>query len=425
MNDILIIFVLLLINAYFSMAEVALISAKKAKLTADMKAGSNGARKAIDLMNDPDKFLSTAQIGITIVSIMTGVYSGSTLADGFSVLLQGWGVSIDYSHTVAQSLIVVVATYLSCIIGELVPKRIGIDFADRIAKFIAPSMFFISKMALPFVWLLSKTTEGLMGLCSLPTKCNTVTEEEIKSMIQEGTDSGEVQEVEQDIMERALILGDQKVEALMTHRKDMIFLEETMTAEEVEQVIRDSVYAAYPVSGDDDDDVRGIVTLKDLVLKLGKPGFSLTPLLHRPLFFPENMTVYKALEQLKQNRFNRALVCDEFGGLQGIITLKDILEGLVGTIHEISEEPDIIERNDKNSWLVSGQCLFYDFLAYFEKEDLYTTDYNTLSGLILSQLERIPMEGETIDWKCFVLEVVDMDGNRIDKILVTKKEKKG
>ena len=402
------------------MSEVALISARRSMLQSDAKAGSRSAAKAIRLIDDQDKFLSTVQIGITILSILTGIYSGDVLADDFGEILMGWGVPVYYSHTVSQTIIVIIVTFLSCEIGELVPKRIGIDFANEIAKITAPVMLFFLKVALPFVWLLSRSTEGVMGVLSLPKRSKAVTEEEIKSMIQEGAESGEVQEVEQDIMERVLVLGDQKVEALMTHRKDMVFLEETMSAQEVENVISSSVYAAYPVSGEDEDDVKGIVTLKDLVLKLGKKDFSLSKLLHRPLFFPENMTVYKALAQLKRNRFNRALVCDEFGGLQGIITLKDILEGLVGSIGEVSDEPEIIERADHKSWLVSGQCLFYDFLAYFEQEDLYSTDYNTLGGLILSILERIPAEGETIEWQCFKFEVVDMDANRIDKILVTK-----
>ncbi len=419
MNDLLIIFLLILLNGIFSMTEVALISARKSKLTADMKKGSKAAARALQLAGEPDRFLSTVQIGITLIGILTGVYSSDVLADSFAEVLASWGVPLGYARNVAQALIVVGVTYLSIVVGELVPKRIGLGVADRVAKLVARPMYILSMLAHPFVWILSRSTALLVRFLPLSEADNRVTEEEIKSMIQEGTASGEVQEVEQDIMERALVLGDQRVESLMTHRKELVFLEIDMTAEQVDEVIRNEVHSAYPVLGNGSEDVRGVVVLKDLVLCLWKPDFSLASLVHTPLYFPENMTVYKALEQLRQSRLNRALVCDEFGSLQGIITLKDIMEGLVGSMDSAADEPDIIKRNDGKSWLVSGQCLFYDFLAHFDREDLYSVEFNTIGGLILDQLEHIPHEGEQIVWNGFSFEVVDMDGNRIDKLLVT------
>ena len=228
----------------------------------------------------------------------------------------------------------------------------------------------------------------------------------------------EVQEVEQDIMERALALGDQTVEQVMTHRSDIVFLEASMTSEEVEKIVTEETFAAYPVTGDDPDEVIGVVTVKDLVPHLWKPGFSLRKILHKPLYFPENMTVYKALEELKRNKFNRALVVDEFGSVQGIIVLRDIMEGLVGQIPDEDETMDIVENPDHQSWTVSGQCQFYDFLAFFDEEDLYTPDYNTVGGLILDVLERIPSAGETVKWQTFEFRITRMDGTRIDTLLV-------
>lgn len=266
----------------------------------------------------------------------------------------------------------------------------------------------------------------LVGICLLVLRfrqykaVSRVTEEEVIQTIQEGARSGEVQEVEQDIMERVLVMGDLKVESLMTHRSELVTLDVAMGVGQVENVIRRSPFAAYPLVEGSLDEIRGIVTLKDLVLRLGKPAFNLTRIARQPVYFPENMTVYKALEQLKIGRMNRALVCDEFGSVQGIISLKDILEGLVGTIDVPTETPDIVERSDGRSWVVSGQCSYYDFLAYFDMENRYTSDFTTVGGLVLEQMERIPEEGDNMVWEGFTLRVLKMDENRIDKILVKR-----
>lgn len=418
MSDILVILVLVAFNGFFSLSEVALISARRSRLQAEAKAGSKAARIALRLMDDPDCFLSTAQIGITVVSILTGIYSGETLADDFAVVLEGWGVAPGAAPAVAKTVIVVLATFLQCELGELFPKRIGIDMADAMARFSAPPMLFFARLSFPFVWLLSHTTELLIRLFRLRRDESPVTEEEIKSVIQEGTKAGKVQEVEQDIMERALVMGDCKIEALMTHRADLITLDVKMTPADVEAVVRATPYAAYPVVEGTLDEVRGMATLKELVLSLSKPGFSLRRVLQPPVFFPENMTVYKALAELKKRRSNRALVCDEFGQLQGLISLKDILEGLVGSIDEPRETPDIVARADGRSWVVSGQCAFYDFVDYFNKEVALKTDFVTVGGLILDLLGHIPHEGEHLNWNGLHMRILKMDDTRIDSILV-------
>lgn len=421
MIDILVILVLIFFNGFFSLAEVALISARKSRLQSDAKKGSRTAKAALALQNDPDTFLSTAQIGITIVAILTGIFSGAELSDEFALTLQGWGMDAAYAPFTAKAVIVAIATYLSCELGELFPKRIGIDQAETMAKVTAPLMVFFSKISLPMVWLLSKNTELLNSMLGLHVEKSKVTEEEIKDIIQEGTDAGEVKEVEQDIMERALILGDQTVESLMTHRADIVFLNTEMTVAEIEQILRDEMHAAYPVCDPDDpDQVLGIVTVKDLALNLWKEGFSLLSALHKPLYFPESMTVYNALEQLKKNKFNRALVCDEYGSVQGIIALRDILEGLVGGIPDQVETPDIVESGEEGCWEVSGQCPFYDFLQHFDHEDLYDTDINTVGGLLLDELGRFPQAGEEITWGGFRFKVENMDGTRIDRLTVRK-----
>ena len=402
------------------MSEVALISARKTRLSTDAKKGSKAAGVALKLANDPDRFLSTVQIGITLIGILTGIYSGNKIASDFSDILVSWGIPVNYSATLAQGIIVVIVTYLTIIFGELVPKRIGLSIAEQAAKTVSRPMNLLSTLALPFVWLLSKSTELIFNLSGIKEADNKVTEEEIKSIIQEGTEDGEVQPVEQDIMQRVFLLGDLKVSSIMPHKSDIVWLDTDMGADEVKKLLSQKLYEFYPIAEGDLDHVKGIVNLKDLVLHLYEPDFKLEALIHEAVFFHESMNVYKALEQMKARKISRALVCDEFGVCTGIITLRDILEGLVGTMDAPGEEPDIIKRVSGDGWLVDGQCALYDFLCYFDRQDLFeNAEYHTLGGLILQQLQHIPTSGETLQWNGFHLEIVDMDGARIDKVLVT------
>ena len=404
------------------MSEIAVISARKSSLNTDIKKGNKGAQTALKLANNPDKFLSTVQIGITLIGILTGIYSGAKLSDDFAAVLVDWGVHSSYAALTAQCIIVILVTYLTIIFGELVPKRIGLSVAEKVAKIVARPMNCLSAIAAPFVWILAKSTESIVNLLGIKEAEAKVTEEEIKSIVQEGMEDGEVQEVEQDIVERVFLLGDLKVSSLMKYRSDIIALDINMTKDEIKATLQENLYDMYPVINRSFDDVEGIVTLKDLIFQLDKEDFNLKNVMHYATFFHENMSVYKALEQMKEKKISQALICDEFGSCQGIITLKNILEGLVGTIEEVHHEPDIIKRSDNNSWLIDGQCSIYNFLSYFEKEDLYdnNNNYNTIGGLILELLEHIPNSGEKVSWKGFNFEIMDMDGARIDKILVTQ-----
>lgn len=420
MNELFIIIALILFNGVLAMSEIALISVRKSYLSNEAKRGSKAAQIALKLANQPDKFLSTVQIGITIIGILTGIYSGSVLATDFSELLVGLGVSATYAHTVAQAVIVVVVTYLTLIFGELVPKRIGMSIAEKTSTVVAHPMYILSLIASPFVWLLSKSISFIFRITGIKEQECKVTEEEIKSMIQESTEDGEVQEVEQDIVERVFMMGDLKVNSLMTHRTEIISLEVNMSNEQVRSVLEQNLHDVYPVFDRAKDSITGIVSLKDLVLIFNTPDFAIADIIRPASYFHETMSVYKALEKMKEDGVSQVLICDEFGSFQGIITLKDILEGLVGSINDIHTEPDIIKRKDGEGWLVDGQCPFYDFLSYFEKEYLYNdNNYNTLGGLILEQLEHIPQSGESIEWSGMKFEILDMDGARIDKILVT------
>ena len=377
--EIVIIIVLILLNGVLSMSEIALVSARKTKLETEAKKGNRGARKALDLAEEPDRFLSTIQIGITLIGILTGLYSGEALAGDLAVYFSAVPYIAPYALLISKSLIVVVVTYLTL---AVVVKMLGIDTAED----------------------------------------SKVTEEEIKAIVKEGYDDGEVQEVEHDIVERVFTLGDRRVDSIMTHRGEMVWLDVMDSTEKIKEKVESNLFDIYPVASGKFDDFLGIVYLKDLFLHIDSPDFNLKSIVRPAHYVPENQSVYTTLEQFKRARVKYAIVTDEFGGIQGIVTLKDIMEGLVGQVPEMGDEQEITERSD-GTWLVDGQYSFYDFLTYFDMEDLYAEhDYNTLSGLILEILERLPKTGEKLRWMNFEFEIVDMDGARIDKVLVRKLE---
>lgn len=420
MEQALIILCLILLNGLFSMSEIAIISARRAKLEKDSKNGNKSATTVLKLATDPDIFLSTIQIGITLIGILTGLFSGDALADDLGSVLATAGVSATMARNIAQISILIIVTYLTLVLGELVPKRIGMSAADRISRIMARPVYWLSVIAKPAVWILAKSTSILVAISGIKQENTKVTEDEIKSIIQEGTEGGEVQKVEQDIMERVLLMGDMKVSSIMTHRSDITWIDIDATASQVEEIIHTNLHDYYPVANKSLDDVKGFVSLKDIIRAIDNDDFSVSGITQPATAFHEEMSLYNGLEKLKADgHIGCALVFDEFGGCQGIITLRDILEGLIGLVNSEDNQPQIIQRED-GSWLIDGQCTFYDFLVYFEIEDDNTdTHYNTISGLILSRTRNIPQCGEKITWRNFAIEVVDMDGARIDKVLVT------
>ena len=402
MSEILIIIGLILLNGVFSMSEVAMISARKSRLSTDAKKGSKAAKKALDLSGNPDRFLSTVQIGITLIGILTGIYSGNKIATDLTDFMLSCGVSSAYAAVLAQGTIVVVVTYLTIIFGELVPKRIGLSVAEAVAKLMARPMNVLAMIASPFVWLLSKSTELIFNLLGIKGDDGKVTEE-------------------QNIMQRVFMLGDLKIGSIMTHKSDVVWLDTAMSAREVQEVLKRDLYESYPVADGDLDHVKGMIWLKDLVMKLSEEDFKVGDLAREAVYFHEGMSIYKVLEQMKLKKISRALICDEFGDFVGLVTLKDIFEGLVGSMDNEEDEPEIIKRADNGGWLVDGQCSLYDLLCYFDCGDLYeASGYHTLAGLILDRLQRIPRSGEKLEWNSFVFEIMDMDGARIDKVLVTR-----
>lgn len=421
MTEIIAILCLILLNGLFSMSEMALISSRKTKLKNDEQNGDRTAGRVIQLINDPNRFLSTVQIGITTIGILTGIYSGDVIADDFSCYLASLGFPAAYSHITAQSIIVVVSTYLTLILGELIPKRLGMAAAEKISKTVYYPMYWLSVIATPFVWILSKSTQGILAIFGFNDGKAKVTEEEIKMIIQEGKEDGEIKDVEQDIVDRVFLMGDMHIGSLQTHRSEITWLDINSSAKEVIEVVENNMHNIYPVADGSIDDIIGVVSLKDLVKAMRRPDFSLRDIMEKPYFVYENTDVYSTLDTMRRKHLNYALVCDEFGSLQGIVTLRDILESLVGNINSTADEPDITPRASGNEWIIDGQCQFSEFLSYFDLENLYQdNNYNTVSGLILDLTGHIPTVGEKVDWQQFTFEIVDMDRARIDKIIATQ-----
>jgi len=419
--DILIIIGLIIFNGVLSMSEIALVSARKAKLEAAIKKGSRSAKKALDLSGEPDRFLPTIQIGITLIGILTGIFSGGEIPEIFRQWLVFAGMSAALASSLSFLLIVLAVTFLSLVIGELVPKRIGMTHPETVSKMVAGPMFLFSKIAAPFVWLLSSSTRIVLKILKIDTEPeNKVTEDEIKAIIQEGTEGGEIQEVEQDIVERVFHLSDRDVSSIMTHRNDLDWLDIEDDANTVIARVKADMHTVYPVANERIDNIQGVVLLKEMFGSVYSKDFKLSDFIHPAQFVPENMNAYDVLELFKQTRVHYALVSDEFGNLQGMVTMFDMMDAIVGDISETAEDEYKIIRREDGSWIIDGQYSFFDFLAFFNMEDLYQEyDYNTISGLILDIIKKIPQEGDHLEWMGFDFEIVDMDGARIDKVLVS------
>lgn len=420
--EIVIILSLILLNGLLSMSEIAMVTAKKSRLETAAKKGSKSAAIALRLASQPERFLSAIQIGITLIGILTGVYSGEALADEASVVFEKIPLLQPHAYILAKVTIVIIVTYLTLVFGELVPKYLGMNSPEKIAKLIARPMKTVSILAAPFIWLLSASTKTIIKILGIHKPDDSkVTEEEIKAIIREGTEDGEIQEVEQNIVSKVFSLGDRKIDSIMTHRSELVWLEINEPADSIRNKVKENIFTIYPIVHKELDNIVGIVYLKDLFGNIDSPDFKLKDFMRPAQYFPENQSVYKTLEHLKAGHVKYGLVTDEFGSIQGIVTLKDIVDALLGAVTEVEEEPAIIERND-GSLLVDGQCPFYEFLEYTHMECLYPEyEYNTISGLVLNILEHIPRTGEKLEWHNFKFEIVDMDGARIDKILVTLK----
>ena len=418
--EILILLVLIFINGLFVMSEIALVSARKGRLEMQADKGDIRARKALDLSNNPEIFLSAAQIGITLIAILTGVYSGERFGVYLQPAIEKINFLTPYAHTIATTIIVIVVTFLTIIFGELIPKQIGLLRAERIAKTVAIPMKAFANFTHPIVWLLNKVSHLFFTIFNIKkNKDDAVTEEEIKTMITEGTEAGTIEEEEREMIERIFHLGDRNITSLMTHRSDIIWFDLEDNEEKIKEKIIGEPHSVYPICDGEIDNIKGVVFIKDLYVTDDMTLFK--QIMKSAMFVPENNTAYQVLEKFKQTKQHSCFIVDEYGTLQGMITLNDILEAIVGDIPQPDvTDYEVTERED-GSFLVDAQIPFYDFLTRFDKAEWLNEgehEFDTLAGFILHELERIPHTGDKFEWKGFTIEIIDMDGHRIDKVLV-------
>lgn len=430
MSDILIILVLILLNGVFAMSELALVSAKRMRLERRAAEGSHGARAAIALADNPSHFLSTVQVGITLIGIFTGAFGEASLVSRLTPRIETVGVLAPYAYEIALFVVVLGITFVSIILGELVPKRIAMRHPETMATLIAPPLRMLSVAMSPFVKVLSLTTEAIVRLLGIhQAKEDAPTEEDIAGMFKEGTDAGLFEKTEYDIVSRALRLDDRHLKALMTPRVDLVMIDLDAERRAMLDLISCHSYSRFPVYRGDRAQILGYVKVRDLLAQSVRHGsleaVNIEHAVSEVLFVPETVSAMVLLELFKKNRAELALIVDEYGDIQGMVTLSDVMSALVGDVTVIGEEydPDAVQRQD-GSWLLDGGVDLDRFRDLMNTDvrfpDEGTGAYHTLAGFVLYQFGYIPKTSEFFEWDGYRIEVVDMDGNRIDRILVNQ-----
>lgn len=420
--EIAVVLFLVLLNGVFAMSEIAIVSARHVRLERMAREGSLGARAALDLIEDPNRFLSTVQVGITLVGIFAGAFGGATIAGALAEELRDVPVIGPYAGGFSLALVVGTITYLSVVIGELVPKRIALQYAERISALVARPMQGVAVLAAPIVRLLSLSTEAVLAILGIKAQPQeAVTEEEIRVLVEQGAQAGMIEEVERDMVESIFRLDDRPLESMMTPRLEIVWLDVNASPEENRSIMENSNFSRFPVCDGDLDHVIGIVHAKDLLSDcLGGKPLEIRAAMRSPLYVPETVHALRALERFKQSGIHMALLIDEYGGIEGVVTLFDILEAIVGDIPTLGEieEPPIVQRDD-GSWLVDGLFSIEEFVDHFGIRTMPSEGaYQTLGGFMVLMLGSVPMAGDSFEWEGMRFEVADMDGNRVDKVLI-------
>lgn len=420
--EVAIIVLLTLMNGVFALSELAVVSSRRARLQAMADAGNVGARTALRLIDDPSRFLSTVQIGITLVGVVAGAFGGATLGARFGAWLDAMPLFGGYGQMIGYGTVVVAITYLSIVLGELIPKRIALKNPERTAALVARPMRSLSKAAAPFVWLLGASTDALLRLLGLyGGRDVTVTEEEVRSMISEGARAGVFAPEEKEMIDGVLRLADRTVRTIMTPRLDIVWLDPDAPMDMLLDQIRSSSHSRYPVCRGDLDGIVGIVHTRDLLADTvrGQP-FDLAASAVKPLVVHDGTAVLKLLDLMKASGLHLAVAVDEYGSVEGVVTMTDILETIAGDLPEAGEAPEIAAvRREDGSWLVEGRMPVDEFEETVGLRNLHDIgDFHTVAGFVLHTLGHLPTTGEVFRHDGFRFEVVDMDGRRIDKVLV-------
>ncbi len=419
--ELVLIVVLVLINGVLAGSELAVVSARKVRLQQRAAAGDGGARVALKLASEPNRFLATVQIGITLVGILAGAFGGATVAEKVAEQLEDLGLSNGASGAAGVLLVVLGITYLSLIIGELVPKRIALAHPEAIARVVARPMRLLSILGTPVVAILSFSTDAVLRLLRLRAPSDeAVTEEELKMLLQQGADAGVIEIAEHEIAAAVFRLGDRHVADLMTPRLETVWLDVADPVERALEAIAESPHERYPVCENDADNVLGVVAVKDLFALVARgETLDLRAALKPALYVPETLSVLSVLQRFKEAPSTLAVVIDEYGGTNGIVTLTDVMEAIVGDLPTGEQTEQAIVRRPDGSWLIDGRLPFDELRALVGFRDApEERDYQTLAGFVLHQFGHIPSIGESLDWNGFRFEVVDMDARRIDRVLV-------
>jgi putative hemolysin len=423
LSEILLIVLLLLLNGVFAMSEIAVVSARKARLQKRADDGSAGARRALELAEEPNRFLATVQVGITLVGILAGAFGGATIAENLAGYFERYAVVAKYADALALGCVVLGITYLSLVLGELVPKRIGLNAPESIASAVAGPMRALSTVASPLVTLLTWSTEGVVRLLRIRMNEDPpVTEAEIAVLLEQGTQAGVFEAKEQDLVERIFWLADQRVAALMTPRTRVDWLDPADPPEAHRAAMLEHPHHHFPVCEGSLDDVVGVVDVRDVwaATARGQPSDARS-VMRKPVFVPQSVPALKLLEEFRKSGDEVALVVDEYGGTAGLITLYDLMEEIVGDITVIGEESDAVVRREDGSLLVDGGILMDELREVLDLPDRRSDErfeYRTVGGFVYTRLGRIPRAGDFFESDGFRVEVVDMDGNRVDKVLV-------
>lgn len=420
-----VIFVLIVVNGVLAMSEMAIVSSRKSRLQQWANLGDRKALKALGLADAPGHFLSTVQVGITLVGILTGAFGGAALADKLAAWLAQFPIIAPYRHVLALGLVVIGITYLSLIIGELAPKRLALVRPERVSRIVAGPMGLFAKIVYPVVWTLSVSTDGILHLLGIKhVQRSPVSEEELKIILEQGTEAGMFEAVERDMMNSVLRLGNRKAADIMTTRGELTWLNLEDPPEAIRRTLGDSSHNRLPVGRGSLDNVIGVVQAKDILLRmLHGQSLDLKALLKPPLFVPESTPAFKLLELIKVHPVHMAIVVDEYGALQGVVSLNDILEAIVGDIPMPGEPVDLeaVQRED-GSWLLDGLLPVDELKDVLHIHKLPGEDkgyFHTLGGFVMMQIGRIPVTADRFEWQGLRFEVVDMDGHRVDKVLVS------
>lgn len=418
--ELFILLILILLNGVFSMTEMAVVSVRKSKLRNEAEQGNKQALRVLYIADQPAYLFSAIQVGVTLIGIFTGLYGGQSFVPFFNNLYANTAILNAYSYQLASITVILITTILTVVFGELVPKQIGITFPERVAKMFAFPVSLFAKLLSPIVYFLTFTTKLITSMLRIKSPDERVTEEEIKVILKESLEDGEIEKKEHDLIERVFSLDDIRVETIMTPMNQVVALYVDDTFEDLKRKISNDAHRFYPIYNVEGNEILGVVKIELLIEKLFQGSVNVEALIENGFYIPESTSVHNALDQMRRNRCSYALVVSEFGMTQGILTQSDIFDALTENAIEESTVADGIIMREDGSLLVDGQYPFFELLHSIEREDLQkdTYDINTVAGFLLEEFDRIPINGEIVEWNGYSFEIVNVDKQRIDKVVV-------